>query len=231
MTPEESAAAAAKAADPADLTKNLKAELDRKLGGITEQLNAQTEALKAQIASLRPPPKPAPTGSFKEQFYQDEDAAVANLASSIKDEIRGEIQMSNRQAEVLTSLYRDFPELSDQTHDLTQKAVQIHKGLSKNEQASPGSYRLAVLEAAAEIGLPPKAKRKAVSEESEENDSFTLGGAPRGAASSKRKKGDLDPGTLQFAAQMGFDTSDEKVMERLKKAAARDTWNAYRPVK
>lgn len=207
-----------------DSLTNLKSEMDRKFQNIAENLKTMTEELKSQLTSLKPvtaepkvktSPKP-----FREKFYEDEDAAVAELKEQTKNEIREELQLSNKQNQVLQSLYNDFPELADASNALTKRAVEIHKTLDKTEQMSPTSYRFAVLEAAAELDVIPVKKRKS------NQDDFT-GMGNDGAPSKKAAKKAADDLTMSFAEAMGLNTSDPKVAERLKKRSERKNWSTY----
>lgn len=213
-----------------DPNKNLKSEMDRKFANVMEQLKSTTEALTAQIAGIAPKKEaaaPQSSKSFKDKFYTDEDAAIAEFKEDTKKEILSEISMNNRQHQVLDSLYRDFPELADATHDLTRKAAEIHKALPDWEKRSPSSYRLAALEAAQALDILPSAKRKAAGDD----EGFTLsGGGSKNTRERKPKAGELADNTLEFAKRMGLNTSDEKVVERLKKHAARESWTKYKPI-
>ena len=203
-----------------DLIKNLKSEMDRKLTNFQETLRSTTEALTAKLETLAPARVPAaPTKkSFRDKFYEDEDAAVEDLKAEIRQEMMGTLDERSRHTETISRLYNEFPELADGEAPLTKEAVKIFKNLSKDEQKNPNAYRVAVLEAATELGVQPMKKRKP-----KETDDFT-GGSGQGGSS---KRNAVASDTLEFARAMGLDVEDPKVVDRLKTHSKR-SYSTYR---
>lgn len=221
--PEDKKAEAEK--DKADPVKNLKSEMDRKFQNFQDQLKATLDEVKAVVIPPAPRPEKIEAQSFKDLFYQDEEAAATQLKEQTKKEIREELEGYNRQAQVLTSLHVDFPELGDKDHALTKRAVEIHKMLPPKEQLSPSSYRLAVLEAANELSVTPQSKRK----KEADTDDYT-GAASGGGGGAKRASANtLANETLVFAQAMGLNVDDKELVDRLK-ASSKRIWTKYRPV-
>lgn len=201
----------------AESLTNMKAEMNRKLDN---------------LRPAAPPKEVVGKKSYRERFYEDEDAALAAVKEEAKQETLDIINESQRQRDqqALTAnkLYQEFPELQEKAHPLTKKANEIYEAMSPEEQKQPMALKTAVAEAALELGVSPKSKRK---EQESEDDGFSLGGS-RGAdsgagKSGKRRKDDLPAETLEVAALMGLNTNDEKVVANLKGRAKRSNWNKY----
>lgn len=242
-----------KAADTtaADLIKNTKAEMDRKLGNVEStisQLAETNKALAAQLAALNKP-KPAETParkSYGEMFYDDENATLTQVEQNATNravEVMSKLnQTETKRQQIIGQMVNEYPELMDANTDLRKKAVENFNSLSKEEQADPQAYKVAVRDAAADLGLLPKSKRKAEDavadkeEENEDDDSFTLnksGGDAQAARKADRRKkddGKISQETLLFAELLGRPVDDEKYKERLAKAAKRTNWSKYRKV-
>lgn len=226
--------------DQPDLIKNMKAEMDRKLGNVEStltQLASTSQALSAQLEKLKPAPAPTNTKSWREKFYDDENAALAELEENATRRATEAAQAITRLEQQknanLSVLVNDYPELTDQNGDLRKKAVEIFNALSPEEQKSPSALKLAVREAAADLALLPMSKRKKVETEVEEDDdSFSLNGGS-GRGNTKRKGGkepELSDATKDFAELLGRPVDDPKYLERLKKANQRTNWSKYRKV-
>lgn len=226
---------------PADLIKNTKAEMDRKLGNVEStiaQLAETNKALAAQLANLNKPPAPAPnTKSYGQKFYENEDATLNEIeqnATKRAVEIVSKLtQTESQRQSIIGQMVNEYPELVDPSTDLRKKAVEIFNTLSEDERSDPRSYKIAVRDAAAELGMLPKSKRKADPVENDDDDSFTLNNAspsPSKRARDKNKNDKLSEETLLFAELLGRPIDDEKYVERLKKANQRGNWNKYRKV-
>lgn len=217
----------AAAPPPDESVKNLKAEMDRKLGNI-EKTN---QALLSQLQVLaKPKAEPTPAKKpLRDIWYDDPEAAASLIAKQAKDETLSEIRAENRvQAEkntVIQGLYREYPELADFDNPLTVKAVEYFEKLSDQEKANPIAYRLAVKEAAEDLEIKPKLKRKP----KDDDDGFSLSGASGGGSAGKKARGSekLDPRTVRFAEMVGLDTKDEKVLSSLKNRAERKNWMTW----
>lgn len=195
----------------ADEIKNVKAEFNRKIGNL-EQTNAQLLAQLQQLTSKLSPPKPATES--KVSVFDDEEAYAARIKAETAAEIRREMDARNsqqaKQATVIQSLMQDYPELQDMSHDLTKKAVELYNSLSDEEKSHPLAYKAAVRDAAAEMDIKPKSKRR-----TSESDDFTMSGSGSGAGRQKREP-EMKKETLQFAEAVGLNIKDPKILERLK---------------
>lgn len=201
----------------------LKSDMDKKLGDITETLKQTQAALAKALTPKEPPQQPTgPKKTFRDKFYEDEDAAINDLRNEIRQEIRGEISYVQRQTGTLQELVSNYPELHDKNSTLTKRAVEIYDSLSPEEKSSPVAYKSAVYQAAAELDVVPVTKRKT------NTDDFTGGSNRGGGGGNNKKEGDLDPRTLEFAARMGFNVNDPKVVESLKTRSKRTNWTDWR---
>jgi hypothetical protein len=164
-----------------------------------------------------------------------EDEAITNskkfaekITNKVTKEVGNILNQQTQQNALLSQMVNEYPELSDASSELTTKAVDIYKKMSAQERSNPMAYKTAVRDAAAEVGLLPKAKRKQTA--GADNDQFTFGSGQGGAGEGQRRGGkpkDLDPNTVAVAELFGIKTEDPKVLERLKGRAQRKNWNKY----
>jgi hypothetical protein len=210
-TPEVNATSPAE-----DPIKNLKAEMNRKL----ENTNAQLQALLAAINGQNKP-APAAEPSKKVSVFDDEDAYAARIKAETSAEIKAELAKQqvaqNKQAQVINQLVYDFPELANNDHALTKRAVEIYNSLPDDEKSSPIAYKAAVKEAALDLDIKPKAKRK---QSSKEDESFSLGGGNKGTTRPTPPT-EVDKVRESLAEAFGIKLTPE-VKERLKTHAKKD---------
>lgn len=215
--------------------KNVQAEFYRKTEKLAEQQNALNQKLE-QIASMltqQQRPQQSSSNQSEEDLealaYKDPKAyarvvreAAAAEAGRIVDARMNQQSQANS---VLAQLGNEYPELADSTSDLTKRAVDIYKSLSPSEQATASAYKVAVRDAAAELGILPKAKRKSG------GDDFTMGSSSSSQGASRsgnqRKSEDVDVRTLAFAEAVGLNIKDKGVVDRLKQRATRKNWGKY----
>jgi len=226
----------------ADPIQNIKGEMNRKLGNVQEQLQKNNEALQALMNRLaaqdRPAPKaPAPeskTSKIKELWYQDEEAAanlivedaVQKAEARITQKLESDRKITQRESRVLNEIFQDYPEIGDQNSALYKKAVETYNALPEEDRANPLAYKVAVRDAAIDLGVQPMKKRQA----SGNNDDFTMssgGYSSQGTSGRARKSDDLPPETLLFAQAVGLNVSDKKTLENLKSHSKRE-WLKYK---
>jgi hypothetical protein len=207
---------------------NFKKEVERKMGNL-EQTNAQLakliETMTATAAQAKPVAAADTTNIKRASVFEDEEAYTRSIleeANNIVDKKLSSVQAKQTEQQTLiAALVADFPELNSSDHQLTKSAVETYNKLSDKEKASPIAYKLAVQQAALELGIKPKAKRS-----QDETDDFVIAGGS-GAMSKKPRQNEMDERTLAFAQLMGLDTSKSEVKDRLKKRAARKTYNNW----
>lgn len=214
-TPESQADQSTPAAE--DPIKNLKAEMNRKL----ENTNAQLQALLAAINTPKVVATPVAEPAKKVSVFEDEDAYAARIKAETVAEIRREQAAQQtaqqKQAQTINALISEFPELSNMNDPLTKRAVEIFEALSPDEKASPVAYKAAVKEAALDLDIKPKSKRKA---ESKADDSFALGGS-NGVTKRPPAQTEAEKVRLQLAEAFGLKVTPE-LKERLNNYAKRD---------
>lgn len=235
--PEEIVTPDPKATPPADQT-NLKAEMDRKIGNIEANLKKATDTLAQQLAAINQKfgvqqtvAAAAPVKkTFRDAFYEDEDAAIATVKKETRDEVFAALNAQNRQNQILGQLYTAYPELADVNNDLTKKALEIHQALSEDERLSPLSYKVAVADAADQLGVLPMSKRKT---DSNEDEDFVMGqGRTITTPGKKPGKGELPPEMLEFATSLGLDVSDSKIVDSIKgNHRNSQDWQRYQPIR
>jgi predicted transcriptional regulator len=212
--------------------KNLHSEMSRKTQKLSEdnqRLSQQLTELTNQLKSRNQPASGSQSDDedLETLAYRDPKAyakKVEDRAASKADErVRSALNQQQQNNAMLNQLISEYPELNDNSSELTVKALEIYKNMPDHEKATSTAYKIAVRDAAAEVGVLPKSKRK-----TNNNDSYVGGGS----GSVNARKGasgpsDVDVKTLEFAERLGVNIKDKKIVERLKQRAARKTWNRY----
>lgn len=204
------------------------AESNRKFDKLAQE-NAKLSQQLEQIMSAIKPKQAASSQSGNEDselenlMYSDPKAYSKKISEKATREATQYVQQQLNQQQqtnaVLSQMVTDYPELSDINSEISKKAVELFKQLPENERTSTTAYKAVIREAAAELGMLPKTKRK-------QSDDFTMSGGSGGQQASSKSK-DLDAATLAFAQAVGMDVKDKKVVERLKQRANRKNWNKY----
>lgn len=211
---------------------NFKQEINRKLTNqestIKELANAN-KALLEKLSALTTPKAPVQEDDMDKIWYDDPKKAAARIKEQTKAEMMAEYrqdqEIQRRTQSTLAALVNDYPELNDQSSELTRKAVEYYNSLPESEKSSPSAYKLAVKDAASDLGLLPIKKRS-----QSDMDAFTASSASGYASAQSRnsgKKEDVDPRTIAFAKLVGLNTDDPATMEGLKSKAKRKNWDKY----
>jgi len=216
--------------------ENVQSEFNRKMSKLAEE-NSKLSQQLGELAGLvqqAVQPRQQVNSSVSEEeelealAYKDPKAfsrkvkeQAAQSAARIVDE---RLSVNNQTSAVLSQLGSEYPELNDSNSDLTLKSVEIFKRMSERDRQSPLAYKTAVRDAAADLGILPKNKRKATSEQPDINS----GNSSTQAANSQRPKSkDVDAKTLAFAKLLGLDTNKKDVVDRLKARSQRTKWSKY----
>lgn len=214
----------------ADQNKNLKAEFDRKLGNVDQQMaeiKSATNQLLSFVQKLNKAPA-APAPKLEDVWLDKPDAAAAAVVDmavhAIDQRLEAREAVTQKRATTIQRLVSEFPELSSNDHELTIKANEIYNSLSDEDKTSPIAYNAAVKEAALDLGYMPKSKRT-----DEYEEAFALRGGNTTTRNTKRsREPSIAAETLELAAMMGIDTENKEVVDRLKVRAKRDykKWQA-----
>lgn len=166
--------------------------------------------------------------NLEELIYKDPKAyakAVEARAVRKADEmINSRLQTQNEAQSVLAQLAADYPELNDSSSELTKKAVSIYNSLPANQRSNPLAYKIAVRDAAADMGVLVKSKRK-----QSNSDDFAMDSGSGGSSSRPQSKGSekVDNRSLAFAELLGLNVNDEKVVKRLQERSKRKNWGNW----
>lgn len=211
-----------------DPIAQLKAESNRKLDGLKSEIGELKAATSVLVEALqRTQTKPAAKAEAKEDLsdllYSDPERYAQIMEERAEARIMGRLskqqEAQQRTQAVLGELAAEYPEINDMHSPLTKKAVELYNALPDNERNSPISYKLAVKEAAAELGVKPRSKRA-------DTDDFVGGGNARGSDGQRRAKKDtLDPGTRRWAEVLNVELTPEveaRLIERSKRK-----WSTY----
>lgn len=217
-TPEVDSAAPAP-----DEFKNFKAEMGRKLGNL-EQTNAQLLA-QLQAMNSRPAPAHPAAGEPKvsDVWFDKPDEAARMIEERTEKRIEAKLAAQQAQAQkqqaTLASLVAEFPELNQGDSDLAKRAVEIYNALPEDERATPMAYKVAVKDAALELGVKPKSRRA-----KSEADDFSLSSSK--SAARPPKKNEVDPAVEFLAEQFGVKLTPE-VKERVAKNHGRKSYSSW----
>lgn len=201
-----------------------------------EELNSQLASINQALSQLRQPAgAPTPQVDLAELAYKD----PAAFAQAVEDRVNRKVdqtinavtqrtQLSNQ---VLNQMVSDYPELSDSSSELTKRATDLYSRLTPQQQADPNYYKVAIRDAAAELGVMVKSKRP-VSNNNGDDGSYTGGGSSSSNSASRdnRRRStepELSEATLAFAELSGLNTKDPKVIASLKQRATRKKWTKY----
>lgn len=218
----------------ADPVRNLKAEFGRKFENTTAQIAEQNRKLDAMLAAVQERMQPASQQAsqqkpLRELLFEDGDAAeryIEERAAKIADQVvERKVQVSQASQQAVGEVIGNFPEFGEANSAAATLAIQKVGKLPKHLQGTPEGTKMAMMEAAAELGLVPAKARKAAAN----NDDFVVGGSAKGGS---RKPADplkdIPEATLQMAQLLGRDISDPKVLEGLRAASKRGDWSKYR---
>lgn len=248
-TPTQGDSTAAVSAE--DPTQNLKAEFSRKLNNLREaneaitaqanEIAAQQKVILQHLQTSQQPQTPAPSKEDLEDLkYSDPDKYIELKMGAMKDDVLGEVRAENQvvaeRTVALNQLAQEFPELNDDSSDMYKKAVEIYQTLPKEFKDKAAGYKLAVHEAASQVGVLPQSKRAnqevaamAGSKKSEDQLDEFIGssGSTAGGKSAPKKSEKLDEKIVTTARLMGLDINDPKVVERLQQRTQRKRWNRW----
>lgn len=222
-------------ADQNDPIKQIKSEFGRKQDNVLNELNA----LKAQLGQITDTvisvaqTKRQEAAQSGEEF-PDPVIDPKGYKEAIKRELRQEVNVSlsaeRERTSTLSSLVSQYPELQDSNSELTQQALRIYNGLSAAEKQSAASYKLAVMQAAQEVGVLPVNKRQSKNN-SQDSEDFTINSSSNSTRrpSQNRKEEKIDERTLEFARLLGRPVDDPKYMDNLKKTITtrKRSWSKF----
>lgn len=211
--------------------KQLKSEFERKLSNSEAKINelmSSSQALMAKLDSLSSALQPAPatpTQDLSALAYSDPEAYANAIAARVNQDVDKRLEQRigamNQTQGHMNRLYNEFPELADEANPLTKKALEFYGAYTKSEQSNANSLRLAVLEAATDLGIKPKSKRP--EEEPMGSGSYGRGGGPA------KKSNKLGGKVEEIATLLGLNPADPKVKESLIRRQQRD-FSKYKPV-
>lgn len=223
VMPNENQGESTPTTSPDDVIQNVKSEFNRKIENQNAQLSSVVSELQKLTQSLNSRQSPAPSESVKEvSVFDDEAAYTRNLEAKLEAKFERKVsereQMQAKQQAVVNSIIADYPEANDIGSELYKRTMEIFGQFDESDRKSPLAMKAAVTSAAAEQGLKPKSKRRAVSE----NDDFSLSStksAPKGSKKSATEG--ISDATLEFARLTGLNVNDEKVLENLRKRSSK----------
>jgi len=218
---------------PTEDFANLKTEMARKFDNTKTELatlkQQNTQVLAALDALAKSSaPKKNPTEEEDEDLMYSNPAEYkrrmkAEIKAEVSQDVDANMAVNQTYQNTVSELVGQFPELNIADSDMYKATMKILDTYPKSQRMDPATMRAASYQAAANIELTPKPKRKTTSDD----DSFSLSAAPPGSRKSKSAPM-AGSEVVAIASLFGLDTSDKKVLENLEKHTKRDTYARWR---
>jgi hypothetical protein len=207
-----------------DPVKNIKAEFERKLGNVTEQLRAQSEMLQRTLEQMQAA-KNTPAAAEEEiDPIVNPVAYKQAIKEEAKREMRSEIQLSQATQNEVARIQGMYPEFGENGSEAAKMALDKFKSLPSHLKGTPEGAKLVLMETAAEMGLIPASRRR----KSEAEDDYTVGGGSSGTNRPQRQQATkLDNKTLAFAELIGLDINNPETRKSLESRTKRRNWEQY----
>lgn len=213
-----------------DPIKNMKAEFDRKTATIAEQqrqTQSQLEAILAEVQRSMAPKEP-PRKADKDLIYEDPEKYARQIREDAVREatetVTKQYQASQAVQSAVASLQSQYPEFAQDGSEASKLAVEKAGRLPAKLKGTAEGARLAMLEAAQELGLVMSSKRRTnVSQE----EPVTGNRSSTTSSQARKPTGKVDEKTKAFAELLGLDFNDPKQVALLEKASTRKNWKSY----
>lgn len=216
-----------------DPIKQIKSEFGRKQDNVMNELNSLKSQL-SQIADtvIQAAATKRATSESSEEMpdpVMDPKGYKEYMRKELRRDVDESLNAERERNTVLSSLVANYPELQSGSSELTQTALRIYNSLSASEKASPSGYKIAVMQAAQEVGVLPMSKRQ---KQSQGDEDFTLSSSSstaRQKPSQRAKEEKIDDKTLEFAKLLGRPVNDDKYIERLKTtiSSRKRSWSKF----
>jgi hypothetical protein len=221
--------------------ESILAEMNRKTQALAAENQALSQKMDLLVRSLQQPQPQVQQATdytddqLEEMSFKDPKgyarAVRAQATKSAENLIDQRLSTHQQTQSVLSQLAVEYPELSDASSDLMKRAGQIYNSLPASTKADPIAYKVAVRDAAAELGVLPKARRN-TNQPRNDDGSFALSGSGQGsasnnAASRKKAESEVNPLSLAFAKEMGIDITNKDKVARIQKRAQRKNWGGW----
>jgi len=213
---------------------NIKAEFNRKLENLNQQLAAQNQNLDAQLQEILKrieTPKAAPVREsapkkLNELIYDDPEQFVQEVKNTTRQEVMQDITRQQAFQNTAVVLESEYPEFNDKGSEPYKRVQAYYQQLAPHLQGTKEGLEIAAYRAAADFGLAPKSKRS----KSSANEDYSMSsGAPQKArSSSSASKGEMAADQAAFAELVGAPVNDPKFKEMFKKASKRTEWNKFK---
>ncbi len=218
---------------------NLKSEFSRKLENQNARfndLNSKLESILQTVTTSRQQQQPQqPQVKLSELMQDDPDAyarvieeRVASRADSI---VTDRMNRAHATQSAVQDVLAKYPEFSQDGSEAAKLAIQKASSQAQYLKGTPEGAKMALLEAAAELGLVPASKRSSAQQQQgrQNADDFAISGQSQGSTRQQRRADpakEIDPRTLEFAKLLN-PNMDEARMKRLSAASKRTKWNKY----
>ena len=206
-------------AQPVDRLHNAKAESDRKIANMEAHMantQSQLDALMQQLQKSAAQAKPS-----KDLLYDNPEEFINQTISAAEQ--RADARVNQRMNEtarlhqVVNEIQGKYAEFSQPGSEASKRALQIANSLPK-EMDQVSRAKMAMLEAAAEMELVPRSKRKATAA----GDDYVAAG---GVAKAAQPKSRQDAAEREFLRLLGGDkANDKEVQKEFEKAQKRGDW-------
>lgn len=190
---------------------NMKSEFNRKMTNIEQRVTPKVQEIVEEE-------------SLEDLVYSNPKKFTEKITQQAQEAANRALNHRQKDAEVISNLIYEYPELQDKNSELFKQAVKVYENMSPEEQNNPLARKLAVKEAAMELEVKPRHKR------SQQTDDFSMDGSSAYNSSNRSNRSrekEVSDQTLAFAQAVGMNVNDPKVVEALKIRSQRKNWNRY----
>lgn len=217
----------------ADPSQNLKAEFDRKLENLRNELAQSNQQLasiiQSQLANAQQQSvASAPESQEQYDLYEPEgqNKFMEKIGQIVDNKVSGAIKTYEDRSLKQHQIYSDFPELQQANHPFTQEVSRMYGSLSPEQKKDDNYFQTIIYQVAARQGLKPQQFR-------ESTDDFTLGSS-RGEKTMAPKDAPEDndgiaPGSMAWMKLLNeqgapVDPNNKEHLALLKKFSQRKGW-------
>ena len=213
-----------------DPIANLKGEFSRKLENQNRSMVDLNSKLESILQTIQKNNQPAPA-NIREMLLDDPEQAARVIEERAVQKATSIVSAQTRQQQAaqnaVLEIQGKYAEFTQEGSEAGLLAIEKASKLPEHLKGTPEGVRLAMLEAAAELGLQSGKRKQASSDES-----FAVSSQRSSSSSQQNRKPDpakdIDKRTLDFAMLMDPSiANDPKRLEALKNASQRKKWNTY----
>jgi len=188
------------------------------LGDVVKSVQAQQQQIQEGLLTLANANK-RQADPVDDNIY-DPQVLMRKTNQTINQTVENALKEERQRNYTMASLAQEYPEINSGDAKVREAILNAQKKLPLEMQGSAIGYEMSIKSAMADLGIVPSSKRPT------KDDDFQMP-SRGGASAGSKKRGKVAQETLDAAALMGVDITDEKVIERLQKNSERN-YGKYR---